>query len=65
MESPGPAPVPSKVDPRCVVNANQARRFLAAVGELGPRGARMVAFFGCMYYAPSARKRPPICGVRT
>ena len=38
-----------KVDPRCVVNAKQARRFLAAVGELGPRGARMVAFFGCMY----------------
>ena len=40
-----------KVDPRCVVNADQARRFLTAVGELGPRGARMVAFFGCMYYA--------------
>ena len=40
-----------KVDPRCVVNADQARRFLAAVGALGPRGARMVAFFGCMYYA--------------
>lgn len=39
------------VDPRCVVNADQARRFLAAVGELGPRGERMVAFFGCMYYA--------------
>ena len=39
------------VDPRCVVNADQARRFIAAVGELGPRGERMVAFFGCMYYA--------------
>jgi integrase len=39
------------VDPRAVVNADQARRFLAAVGELGPRGERMVAFFGCMYYA--------------
>jgi integrase len=39
------------VDPRAVVNASQARRFLAAVGELGPRGERMVAFFGCMYYA--------------
>ena len=34
-----------------MVNADQARRFLAAVGELGPRGARMVAFLGCMYYA--------------
>lgn len=39
------------VDPRSVVNADQARRFLAAVAELGLRGKRMVAFFGCMYYA--------------
>lgn len=39
------------VDPRAVVNADQARRFLHAVGELSPRGERMVAFFGCMYYA--------------
>lgn len=39
------------VDPRTVVNADQARRFLAAVGELGLRGERMVAFFACMYYA--------------
>jgi hypothetical protein len=34
-----------------VVNADQARRFLTAAGEFGPRGKRMVAFFGCMYYA--------------
>jgi integrase len=39
------------VDPRAVVNADQARRFLASVTELGPRGERMEAFFGCMYYA--------------
>jgi integrase len=39
------------VDPRVVVNADQARRFLTAVGDQGPRGERMVAFFGCMYYA--------------
>ena len=39
------------VDPRVVVNADQARRFLAAVGNQGPRGERMIAFFGCMYYA--------------
>ncbi len=39
------------VDPRCVVNADQARRFLAAVGDQGPRGERMVAFYGCLYYA--------------
>ena len=39
------------VDPRVVVNADQARRFLTAVSSVGPRGERMVAFFGCMYYA--------------
>jgi site-specific recombinase XerC len=39
------------VDPRAVVNSEQARRLLAAVGQQGERGARMVAFFGCMYYA--------------
>ena len=39
------------VDPRTVVNSDQARRLLAAVGRQGPRGERMVAFFGCMYYA--------------
>jgi integrase len=39
------------VDPRTVVNSTQARRLLAAVGQQGERGARMVAFFGCMYYA--------------
>ena len=39
------------VDPRCVVNADQARRLLAAVAKQGPRGERLEAFFGCMYYA--------------
>lgn len=39
------------VDPRVVINPDQARRFLAAVGDQGPRGERLVAFFGCMYYA--------------
>jgi integrase len=39
------------VDPRAVVNSAQARRFLDAVARTGPRGERMVAFFGCMYYA--------------
>src|SRR5215472_1039921 len=38
------------VDPRTVVNSDQARRLLAAVGQQGQRGERMVAFFGCMYY---------------
>jgi integrase len=39
------------VDPRIVINPDQARRFLAAVGAQGQRGGRLVAFFGCMYYA--------------
>jgi hypothetical protein len=34
-----------------VVNSDQARRLLAAVGQQGERGDRMAAFFGCMYYA--------------
>jgi hypothetical protein len=39
------------VDPRAVVNSDQARRLLAAVASQGSRGERMAAFFGCMYYA--------------
>ncbi|MGO8960516.1 MAG: tyrosine-type recombinase/integrase [Streptosporangiaceae bacterium] len=39
------------VEPRTVVNSAQARRLLAAVGQQGERGERMIAFFGCMYYA--------------
>jgi len=39
------------VDPRTVVNSDQARRLLAAVGQQGELGERMVAFFGCLYYA--------------
>ncbi len=34
-----------------MVNSGQARRLLAAVASQGSRGERMVAFFGCMYYA--------------
>jgi integrase len=39
------------VDPRVVINADQAIRLLQAVGAQGERGKRLVAFFGCMYYA--------------
>src|ERR1022692_3280363 len=39
------------VDPAVVVNSSQARRFLTAVGSQGPRGERLKAFYGCMYYA--------------
>ena len=36
------------VDPRTVVNIDQAQRLLAAVTRQGPGGQRMAAFFGCM-----------------
>ncbi|MER5326780.1 tyrosine-type recombinase/integrase [Streptosporangium roseum] len=39
------------VDPRSVINIDQARRFLAEVEANSQRGKRMKAFFGCMYYA--------------
>jgi len=39
------------VDPRVVINSEQARRFFAAVEAHSERGKRMKAFFGCMYYA--------------
>ena len=39
------------IDPRVVINADQASRFLAAVGSDGGRGRRLKAFFASMYYA--------------
>jgi integrase len=39
------------VDPRVVINSDQARRFLMAVAAHGPRGERLRGFFGSMYYA--------------
>jgi integrase len=39
------------VDPRVVINAEQARRFLAAVETYSERGKRLKAFFALMYYA--------------
>lgn len=39
------------VDMRSVVNHDQARRLLAAVGRQGDAGERLVAFFACIYYA--------------
>ncbi|WP_406673720.1 tyrosine-type recombinase/integrase [Nonomuraea sp. N2-4H] len=41
----------TSVDPRVVINVEQARRFLAAVERRGEQGRRMKAFFGCMYFA--------------
>jgi integrase len=39
------------VDPRCVINPEQARRFINTAGSLGERGKRLKAFYGCLYYA--------------
>jgi integrase len=39
------------LDRRSVVNHGQARALLAGVAERGETGRRLVAFFGCMYYA--------------
>jgi integrase len=39
------------VDPRVVINRSQAEALLAAVGEQPGQGPRLVAFFGCIYYA--------------
>ncbi|MFI7462802.1 tyrosine-type recombinase/integrase [Nonomuraea sp. NPDC049646] len=39
------------IDPRVVINIDQARRFLDAVEKHSGRGKRMKAFFGCMYFA--------------
>ena len=39
------------IDRRCVVNPVQARTLLHGVHERGRVGQRMVAFYGCIYYA--------------
>jgi integrase len=39
------------VDKRVVVNPTQARALLEAVGDQGPSGAALVAFFAVMYYS--------------
>lgn len=39
------------IDPRTVINPNQARELLAAVRAQGRLGAHLEAFFGVMYYA--------------
>lgn len=45
-----PKPVMA-VDPRSVPNPMQARTLLEAVREHAANGPRLVAFFGCLYYA--------------
>jgi hypothetical protein len=56
------------VDPLVVLSSDQARSFLAEVGRHGPRGERLVTFFGCMYYAalrPEDRHRQIARATRT
>lgn len=39
------------IDPRVVINPDQAVSLFAAIRTLQPSGPRLVAFFGCLYYA--------------
>ncbi|WP_329532855.1 site-specific integrase [Streptomyces sp. NBC_01450] len=57
-----PEQVEEEVDPACVPNPGQASKLLAAVREQSPRGRRLVAFFGCMYYA--AARPAEVIGLR-
>lgn len=47
-----------EVDRRVVVNPRQARALLGAVRAQRPSGARLVAFFGVLYYSGCAPRRP-------
>ncbi|WAL76381.1 site-specific integrase [Kitasatospora sp. YST-16] len=46
-----PPEVEEAVDPGVVVNPEQAASLLEAVGRQGRRGAHLVGFFACIYYA--------------
>lgn len=42
---------PESVDPRVLVDRKRAEALLTGVSQQGKQGKRLVAFFGCMYYA--------------
>ncbi|WP_030615518.1 tyrosine-type recombinase/integrase [Streptomyces sclerotialus] len=46
-----PPETDDEIDWRYVPNPRQAKALIGAVGELGPRGEHLQAFFGCGYYA--------------
>ncbi|WP_408649638.1 tyrosine-type recombinase/integrase [Kitasatospora sp. CMC57] len=46
-----PPQVEEEIDPEYVMSPEQASEMLAAIGRQGRRGPRLVAFFGCIYYA--------------
>ncbi|MFE5008072.1 tyrosine-type recombinase/integrase [Streptomyces sp. NPDC056696] len=57
-----PEQVADEVDPACVPGPRQTAALLSAVRAQGPRGRRMVAFFGCMYFA--AARPAEVIGLR-
>ncbi|MFB7113021.1 tyrosine-type recombinase/integrase [Streptomyces sp. NPDC056291] len=57
-----PEQVVEEVDPECVPNPEQAAKLLAAVRDQSPRGRRLAAFFGCIYYA--AARPAEVIGLR-
>jgi integrase len=57
-----PEQVVEEVDPACVPNPAQAAKLLDAVRDQSKRGRRLVAFFGCMYYA--AARPAEVIGLR-
>jgi integrase len=57
-----PEQVAEEVDPACVPDPRQAAALLDAVRTQSPRGRRLVAFFGCMYFA--AARPAEVIGLR-
>ncbi|MFD9493636.1 tyrosine-type recombinase/integrase [Streptomyces sp. NPDC060005] len=57
-----PEQVVEEVDPACVPNPEQAAKLLAGVRDQSPRGRRLAAFFGCMYFA--AARPAEVIGLR-
>ncbi|MGW6144072.1 tyrosine-type recombinase/integrase [Streptomyces sp. NPDC055140] len=57
-----PEQVADEVDPACVPGPRQTATLLSSVHAQGPRGRRMVAFFGCMYFA--AARPAEVIGLR-
>ncbi|MFG2500041.1 tyrosine-type recombinase/integrase [Streptomyces sp. NPDC048441] len=57
-----PEQVEEEVDPECVPDPEQGAALLKAVREQSPRGRRLIAFFGCIYYG--AARPAEVIGLR-
>jgi len=57
-----PEQVAEELDPACVPDPGQAAKLLEGVRDQSARGRRLVAFFGCMYYA--AARPAEVIGLR-